>query len=1260
MEKRLGSSAGVLALLAVLIHTFANSGVERKDGSAAATKAAIAGSPASGSHKPHALSVENQGPWRASQQYFHATPGGSAGDQQSCLIEPTDKCSRSVLLASYGFPKDFNEQNIQALIATVPDPLHSRLAMETDRYLDAIQQAAFRSGWELATQWLPWTFKAEAALKSDSTDSAQGPFDVEKLPGLLIFRPHFEPEKNKIDHLLLIFVVGETPTAGINGFQFRVAQQTLNRLGSNSSHKVFIAGPNFSGSFLSLTRLLEESTERLHFELHAGSVSNSDYARAMLLELQSKGFAVDSQAESENQRSVSFHSSTIPSASFHHHFVRLVKTFGLKPEQAAELVEDETGFSFTDNKLHVDAEQFPIAIYRYPRDIAQLRNVYNDAAFISPSVTTETKAAPDVEFSLKDAQSGEDNFPMFSSSHTPISQNAELQQMVAFLNRRSIRLVSLSATNVFDTLFLANVLARNCPDTRIVLRGPDLLFVQEAAQGSLSGLMSISPFPLFPEGAEWSRSPNSAAAKGAADVVTFATADQIGEFDAVMSLLRLQQGSKTPDRQPFEAAFEAKALFSAWVLVLGPSGWLPVDLYGQSEVSLPVVNQKGAWFDPGAIPGRQIKLQASLPKARQGWKALCLAAVVFSFAFCGWLFYLRFDSRRLVWSVLCLSDLDTPERGRAVSEIVHSRYLCMMSCFASLALLNALLLCPMLAAHFIYGGCISPVLEGLAALAYVACIGTATYLSLVVPVRVCHEGPLRTCPIDTPVSVWSLVLRASILALSLGGAFLWWRCCDNGVTGYMLCFRTLTMAAPICPLWPLFLATCGLFSLAYFHLRRFTWGDRRQPHLETSLFDEALCNEFSTLKARLEQNLLRPFSVKAVPGLPLLTLSALLIILVLWILFPEESLRSFEPHGFSMLLSALLLPLGVFALLTFVRFIRSWRVLRAFLVSLNSVVLGRFFMRVPEFGGSGPVWIREVKLMSLASAVNSAIALHNLEKASPAYGYTEEYTAKLRNLLSPGKGHGTRLQFIYAYAEFRLTAGLITQSVGERVLLPYWRKNKLPFVGTSPADSGDPADTSAPQKADPVVQLASAVAAGNGSPVQVRSLNTAVGEHSSVALSTTATLVPVEDKPKPVEQTATISTEAYEYAAKYVAMQYSIYVGYVLHQLQNLLYCSIACFVFLVAALNSFSFQAPQAMFRFLMVTLVVSAVAVLSVLAQIERDPILSRLSGTPEGELGKDFYLRALSYGALPVLTVVTTQFPSISRFVSAWVQSASAAVP
>ena len=383
MEKRLGSSAGILALVVLVLHTMGFLGSEPSDSKKSGPDGKLAAAPKSSGLKD----FNPPGPWRATKQYFHSEDNDQTSNKECeayLLGMPKAKCSENGLLSLYGFEPGIgpnSKDSLQYLIATVPDPLHTRLAVETDRVLDAIQQAAFRSDWELATQWLPWTAKAAIAETSDSAGAETGFDDVEKLPGLLLFRHHFKPDLDS-DQILLVFVVGETPTAGINGFQFEAARRTEVLLGDPA--RVAIAGPNISGSFPSLTRLLARQPGVHHFEIRAGSVSNSNYAAQMLEKLEAAHFEVDSEAA--GQQSVTFHGSTLPSRSFHDSFVSLATRLHLRTDEVAELNEDETGFSY---KAAVRKDPFPIPTFRYPRDIAQLRNSYNDAAFrtgLSPKV----------------------------------------------------------------------------------------------------------------------------------------------------------------------------------------------------------------------------------------------------------------------------------------------------------------------------------------------------------------------------------------------------------------------------------------------------------------------------------------------------------------------------------------------------------------------------------------------------------------------------------------------------------------------------------------------------------------------------------------------------------------------------------------------------------------------------------------------------------------------------------------------------------
>ena len=112
------------------------------------------------------------------------------------------------------------------------------------------------------------------------------------------------------------------------------------------------------------------------------------------------------------------------------------------------------------------------------------------------------------------------------------------------------------------------------------------------------------------------------------------------------------------------------------------------------------------------------------------------------------------------------------------------------------------------------------------------------------------------------------------------------------------------------------------------------------------------------------------------------------------LVFPDDSLRSFEPRAYEKILLVLVLPLGLLVASSFARFAFSWHILRRLLTMLNSLAIARFFKRLPDFDGSGPIWVRDLKLTSLASSVNSAIALHNLDLRMPhpqlkAEGYWE-------------------------------------------------------------------------------------------------------------------------------------------------------------------------------------------------------------------------------------------------------------------------------
>jgi len=49
----------------------------------------------------------------------------------------------------------------------------------------------------------------------------------------------------------------------------------------------------------------------------------------------------------------------------------------------------------------------------------------------------------------------------------------------------------------------------------------------------------------------------------------------------------------------------------------------------------------------------------------------------------------------------------------------------------------------------------------------------------------------------------------------------------------------------------------------------------------------------------------------------------------------------------------------------------------------------------------------------------------------------------------------------------------------------------------------------------------------------------------------------------------------------------------------------------------------------------------------QIRRDATLSLITDTSPGELGGDFWLKLLQFGALPLLSLLAAQFPEVANF-------------
>jgi hypothetical protein len=126
-------------------------------------------------------------------------------------------------------------------------------------------------------------------------------------------------------------------------------------------------------------------------------------------------------------------------------------------------------------------------------------------------------------------------------------------------------------------------------------------------------------------------------------------------------------------------------------------------------------------------------------------------------------------------------------------------------------------------------------------------------------------------------------------------------------------------------------------------------------------------------------------------------------------------------------------------------------------------------------------------------------------------------------------------------------------------------------------------------------------------------------------------------------------------AEEFIALRLVLYIRHVLRQMRSLLWFVVIDFVLIVLALSSYPFLSASLVTVLCIGSLLILGTGIALVFAQMDRDAVLSALSSTTPNEIGKPFYVRLASFGALPLLAVLATRFPSISQFLSGWVQPA-----
>jgi len=1171
MRQNVGLSAFIIATLAFLART-GSPGPQA--GQPALQKKAEPKAPAADQNAPSEEILE--GPWLATRPFFHSTDNprepmlvtGSVDFKtpssiRNCATEPAGIC-RPQLVHYFGIP-DTNK--IQFLIATVPDPLHSRLSLFTDSSIQAIEDAAQASDWIFASEWLPWVDSADPDEKDPEKRrlERQDIRHQEVQPGILVFHrsAHY-----KMAHLsdtlttanddpLVVFLVGDTPTSGVNSPQFELARAYMRAI-REPSDEIRILGPTFSGSFESLGRLLADDR-------------NQGVPRAYRVR---SGTVTSTEDEAFFQRpGVDFKGATANSDDQQTYFGSALNDLRIDHAHAALLVEDESAYGHAALTASQNVAK-DIRILHFPRDISHLRNAYRDAVSASKGGNSPP---PEIEFSLKDPETGEDSIPVFSGSQSPLSQNGVVNTIAKAIRGADIRLVRVEATNVLDELFLANVLKRQCPDTRLMLNQPDVLLIQAAQTEPLSGTLVLASYPMFFASNAWM------GGLQANRPVTFPDANSEGVYNA--TVLLLNETDAEAARSLADYHWRELHHPPTWLLALDRQGFVPVDVFPHPSN---FERDEEKWFqkvDPSHPP------LPSLPEPPWMWNFVSAAVALASLALSFWIWWISLDQFSERDDRLSFLQIDSEGGWRR---------------FHIFALLIVLLL-----AEITMG---LPVLRAEPPWGFVALLAFSWIMAFATAWRVLQSAKADR---DSTRAMWCILASAAVFFALWGTASLWphslWPHNDRS---FFFAFRARELRFGSSPIWPVITSLSALALLAFVHLTRYYLAACQKPDiiaegLRTAL-EARLAQAWKDFNAALDMPRGPRFAIREKRWKPLIILA--LCVGAISALFRID-VQMWSIDGLSYNLLALLLQFFVIILLLLtcrqIRFL--WHSLQSFLASLGMLPLASSFKPVDQSGADRPIWVRRLNLQSIDTHIQAVYVLHNmtiLAKEVPALDAgrseylaglkkdSDDYTACITKLLevSPQRPRHETLNLTKAMRSSNKLIATKTFSF----LHAYWSETQL-AAPKAPARPDDGKTDAAEPLAAPTT---------------------------------------------PLDRLADL-------AQRFVALHYSSYILYGVRQIQNLLLFLSSGFVLLMISLNCYTVQAPQFVQKLLLLLFLIVGTAIVSCLAGLERDPVLSRMAGSDPGKLNTGFYLKILAYGALPALGLLASEFPSISNFLLSWVE-------
>lgn len=1164
------------------------------------------------------------------------------------------------------------------VIATLPDPVHTHLALMFDRMAEVIQQAAQDEGYSYEASWLPWDNKDETYLRLPDEDQASYRKELlEYQPGILVFRHSPSEDTSKQSGEagskspngplapyrggLIVFVVGEDPTKGIHTEQFTNALAWIDKLktlNEKNRARTAILGPTFSGSFPSLAKLLsggesgkyvrEVRVSTAHLAIHSGTANSGTAIRE---------FGALMSGSKLSDLKIDFHGFLERDEAGLERYCGFLGNQSYGADLIAIVSEDETVYGGNNhNGGTKDSDGAgPETVCKgamrlsYPRDISALRAAYQTNSIFN---TTAPQQSSDVArgrlpSDLADPEGQDhDTIRSYAGNQTPLSQEAFLLGIVNALRVGHIQYVILRSTNALDQLFLARYLRRAYPDARIVTDGSDRLFERDRSETGIGGTMSLSTYPLLE--IEWpgQRLFNSDTSEGT--YIAFrlllhtqalsenASADPTdgcalppdpGQFDLpphtiIGSLPALPGNCKPPVPLPDYG-------MPSWVIpkeCVPPASGSNCDAFRRPATWLTVLGRDGFWAiaamnesTMSSVPDRG-RINIEIPLSLKLWLVFLAGFVCFHMWCC--------------WKASFTAKPSFRTHFANPGEWRHTVLVFLGGWFAAMLPLFVGWGCGVLdasSARILYSRAVLGVLLCECAIALGASIA-----------NILRREKLRSGSGGAPQCAEGRLDSGRLIALACGGSALgiilffagfalplqWTLMPANRFFTY---YRNMHVLSGVSPLVPLLVLTLGMYAWFWHSLHGLALfgADRCRLPAESDLWlEDSTGNTMRILRMFSQEEAAADTERGAKPlasGIVILILGSIPVasfLVIVWAVSRGLPIRSLGAKYYTGIFLGYLVVCFSLMLAEAWQLLRTWTKLRELLMFLDRTPLRRTLAALRGFSW-GSVWGMSGNVLD----VRYKLLSRQLESLG--------HTVSALNALPAGKAADAAPEKAVTVENDCIDALKETRTAGAEFAKWYAENYRK-------CDAENP-------KLLKIFQLSTARTAAT---LLVRLLlpewRTETNSLVLVEARESSDSEEGQDTAPPLSEKQYIRD-----AEEFVCLPYMGFVQNILGRMRSIVMSILWLFVATAIAISSYPFDPRQGLSGTILVLFILLGAIILYVYAQMHRDATLSHVTNTKPGELGSDFWLKIVSFGIAPLLGLLATVFPGVADFVFSWLQ-------